>query len=171
MLSGRRDGCSRFGLGGRRGGRDGDGARGGGGDAGAGASVDEDGTSSTLGAVASDAILVVDGGGGGEDALVGLALSLDARVEATGRAVAGAGTVGGLDNGVVGAVVVGPADSITGGNIELLGGENAVDDVYVPRLGGENGGHDGGYGEEGEVEVHLELLFVECVVEDAEVYG
>lgn len=95
---------------------------------------DVDGACGTLDTVGANTVLVVNDAGGGEDTRVGLALDLATGIESSGLAVAGAGSSVGLNNGVIGTIVVGPVDSVAGGNVELLGREQTVDDVYIPGL-------------------------------------
>lgn len=95
---------------------------------------DVDGACCTLDTVGANAVLVVDDAGGGEDTRVGLALELATGIESSGLAVAGAGSSVGLDNGVIGTIVVGPVDSVARGNVELLGREQTVDNADIPGL-------------------------------------
>lgn len=63
---------------------------------------------------------------------------------------------------MVGTVVVGPADRVTGGDVELLGREEAVDDVDIPCLGGKSGGNEEGCDGEGG---DLHGCYVLCIVD------
>lgn len=149
-------------VGGGCNGGSGSGASGSGGAAGISVtSSDINGSDGSLDTVGADTVLVVDGAGSGEGALVGLALGLAARVEASDEVVAGARTGGSLGEGMVSTVVVGPADGVTGGDVELLRREETVDDVDVPGLGSKSGGNEEGCdGESG----GLHDCYVLCVV-------
>lgn len=94
---------------------------------------DINGSRCALGTVSANAVLVVDDCLGWEYTRVSLALHLATGIESSGHADAGAGSGVGLDNGVVG-VVVGPVDSVAGGNVEHLRRERTVDDGDIPGL-------------------------------------